>query len=1012
MEPLIRALNDPKNQGSPAHIHQIQKQLQVLQRETSAWQAALDFLQNQDALIRFYGALTLTIKINADWKTDKFSKDTDARSSLLEALLSSYIRLALLEDENYVLQKLASTLATLYQKLGAEWPSPVRHIFGSLLQGQYVPSEQLPPMAGLLGLASQRSAKQIASILRLSVTLAEDVNSKAPGSTTQQQLSLSCSDTLELLSHVLTGYCQTFIDPSISSNPPQLNFPQADFTMLSRSALEALPLWTGLLKLQEAHAPKAETQSANKQAVLCTSMALKALQNNHLATPALHALVMIQTLSPRLLSKADSRYPQSFATSEVARGWVSSLVHGDPSTEAMAFVDLLDAIMLQVDTTSPDYIHSGRYHDMMNLLLTMLRCEGTAGVDDEVCQMMLETINTIVEGHTDWDPDPEAENFLKQFVGQACEACLAKAKMPEEEMNFSTRSWDRDDRSKFQDFRFEVQDFLQSAFGLLGPPLIQAIVTRTTSAPDWRDFEGSLYCLVAFADTMTAEPEIYDSLIASILEGAHFREVVHSQNVPDMARKTCIKFISEMTSYFKRHPNLMEILSFLFSSLHLPASATIASRAIYTLCDSQRSSLTEALGGFIASLNTIQDLRGMERHRIYGAVAAVVQSINNESAKVQPLTEILGLLARDVEASHVTSADEENFLEQNTDLLQTLAAIGRGLRAPDDTPVDLENVVSSNSGFWINGPGSNVQHQTLQIYKQVIERVGSRASSEFIEASCDFVRSGFTEMHPSPFKFTSPISVDLVTQNVSIHSPNIDVVMGSAASLLAAASPEEFGPQYPRLLQPILLGIQQLLNSNDRISVIRDSTYAAASLDFMSRSLPRWGNTLLELDEAQEAFALCLELGLLVIAEPDTLPRRSAAHLFGAFVELSKAGKVPHDSPAQRNLHALGESYQPRIIASFMRLVGGECARSELDVFSEQIRRYVHNQPMLFKSIAREAMKDDNRVLTDKALQATTQEQRDRFISQVDGLRGARKTNEVVRDFWVACRGSDFEYIT
>jgi hypothetical protein len=67
MEPLIRALNDPRNQGSSSQIHEIQKQLQALQRESSAWQASIDFLQNQDAIIRFYGALTLTIKINADW---------------------------------------------------------------------------------------------------------------------------------------------------------------------------------------------------------------------------------------------------------------------------------------------------------------------------------------------------------------------------------------------------------------------------------------------------------------------------------------------------------------------------------------------------------------------------------------------------------------------------------------------------------------------------------------------------------------------------------------------------------------------------------------------------------------------------------------------------------------------------------------------------------------------------------------------------------------------------------
>jgi hypothetical protein len=67
MEDLIRQLNDPRNQGSPDQIHGVSKQLQILQRQKSAWQQGLDFLQHDDPTIRFYGALTLTVKINADW---------------------------------------------------------------------------------------------------------------------------------------------------------------------------------------------------------------------------------------------------------------------------------------------------------------------------------------------------------------------------------------------------------------------------------------------------------------------------------------------------------------------------------------------------------------------------------------------------------------------------------------------------------------------------------------------------------------------------------------------------------------------------------------------------------------------------------------------------------------------------------------------------------------------------------------------------------------------------------
>ena len=67
MEPLIKALNDPRNQGAPDQIDRIQRQLQSLQRHPSAWDAGLKLLDHQEAEIRFYGALTLTIKINADW---------------------------------------------------------------------------------------------------------------------------------------------------------------------------------------------------------------------------------------------------------------------------------------------------------------------------------------------------------------------------------------------------------------------------------------------------------------------------------------------------------------------------------------------------------------------------------------------------------------------------------------------------------------------------------------------------------------------------------------------------------------------------------------------------------------------------------------------------------------------------------------------------------------------------------------------------------------------------------
>lgn len=67
LEQLIRELNSPRNQGAPDRIFEIQTQIQRLQRDRSAWQIGLDLLDHDEPQIRFFGALTLTIKVNADW---------------------------------------------------------------------------------------------------------------------------------------------------------------------------------------------------------------------------------------------------------------------------------------------------------------------------------------------------------------------------------------------------------------------------------------------------------------------------------------------------------------------------------------------------------------------------------------------------------------------------------------------------------------------------------------------------------------------------------------------------------------------------------------------------------------------------------------------------------------------------------------------------------------------------------------------------------------------------------
>lgn len=60
-------LYDPANTGNPAKIKAIQEHLQILQKGPQAWLIANDLLSDESTDLRFFGALTFTVKINQDW---------------------------------------------------------------------------------------------------------------------------------------------------------------------------------------------------------------------------------------------------------------------------------------------------------------------------------------------------------------------------------------------------------------------------------------------------------------------------------------------------------------------------------------------------------------------------------------------------------------------------------------------------------------------------------------------------------------------------------------------------------------------------------------------------------------------------------------------------------------------------------------------------------------------------------------------------------------------------------
>jgi hypothetical protein len=64
IDKLVKKLYLP---GPPAQVARIQESLQNLQRSADGWNLADALLSSPDSKVRFFGALTFTIKLNNDW---------------------------------------------------------------------------------------------------------------------------------------------------------------------------------------------------------------------------------------------------------------------------------------------------------------------------------------------------------------------------------------------------------------------------------------------------------------------------------------------------------------------------------------------------------------------------------------------------------------------------------------------------------------------------------------------------------------------------------------------------------------------------------------------------------------------------------------------------------------------------------------------------------------------------------------------------------------------------------
>lgn len=289
-----------------------------------------------------------------------------------------------------------------------------------------------------------------------------------------------------------------------------------------------------------------------------------------------------------------------------------------------------------------------------------------------------------------------------------------------------------------------------------------------------------------------------------------------------------------------------------------------------------------------------------------------------------------------------------------------------------------------------------------------------------IEAACDILKAGYTEK-TGPYVFPPMLTVNFV-KSLPLGSTGADVVMGTASAFLASHSAH---PQ--RIRDEVVALIVHLYNAFCWMSErpeFYDPEVANSGIDFLTRLIPKYHPFLFALTMTPQELGqnapgqhpqrppvlqAILSFTLIALQGNEPLPLRSAAQFWISVFNLP-GGMTPHTSDL---VQTAVRDCLPPLCRILITQVSGQSARSDLDHLSEVLRRVIFK----YQGLARPHLTATlDAVATSQAEQqrgpVISPEERQRFLAQLTTARtGKAQTIQVVRSFWVKCRGAGFDYV-
>ncbi|EPQ62290.1 BgtA-21035 [Blumeria graminis f. sp. tritici] len=977
--------------GKPEDIVRTQIVLHKLQLSSQGWQLANALLNRDDNQLRFFAALTIIVKLNTDAK----SLSENDTASLLLALINSLILWTKSDEGPLVGRKLCSALVSYFLQFSHIWSRCVQHLLYCFCRDEALPYTSLREAPDSIILVQNVSDKKARAVLWFASTLVEDV---------------SKTDSNSMRTHKFHSH----IRPNVNDVVPLIRkyLFEAPNQALTRTQQEAMKCFQSCMSYS--HRSFIDKEAELDVLHNLTQPALQHIVNDELYETTVELFIDILSTYSRFLQPEDFDNLLSLFSTPWALKRYQTLVEGNYDWESLQFGMLLLAFGDAIVKELTQKIEVPRYNQYLVLLLGLLEAKGYAVAEDKIYVPALEFWSTFVECMVDESFSVESGTtppwfpMAKSFVMQAIQSCWYKSHYPNAKI-FS--SWDSVDIAGFKDARRDLSDLNQQFYLVAGCSMLNFWVEKVSHSAankNWLELEASFFCLEQLNDSIS-EPSHRDNVMDQVFTPDLIALFTQQHlEIFSITRRTFLNLVGGYANYFKtRSLLLLQVLNIAFVALKSSGLADQASRCILKLCSDCRSNLVPDLDGFIQHYSSIaldNTLDHNIKESVIEGITCLIQALDDDESKIGPLNQLLNYVEADVSnCLHIlgnqrpTSEDmkplcspteEAKAIDIGILSLKCLLGIARGIQAPDDQPINLDK----GDGYvsvWTIETGLLVQKRIYNIIEQVYEALGSHG--EIIEQCCLVWRQGLRELEPGPFVLPSSL-VSQFMMKTNLQTPRLGLVIKTAASFTSAkhnSNPEE-------VLGPLLAWVAYLLH--DLGGPASDTEIAHAGIEFMYRLLPKYLGVLMS-HRPSTSLEYLFMFALEAMKGNDPLPKSAAADFWGAFFSVTSP-PIDIQSDLTSAIQVLG----PLLARALIFNIGGSAARSELEKVSDPIKKivtcHVNAKRWLEEALVDSNFPSDRVNNKDKSI----------FLQKLMNLRGSQTTTQVVKDFWLACRGSQFAY--